>query len=232
MASVEAVNTVAGAFAAGLVTSVHCAGMCGPLACGWTALGAKKEGSKITPALYQTGRVVSYAVLGLIGGLLGMLPMAFLKDSPVALLPWALVILFLVVALGLDKKIPMPAAIRMGMMKVRWKLSQLATGGGGFMLGVATPLLPCGPLYLMLGVAMASGSAFKGAEMMFAFALGTIPLLWVAQTSVRLWADRIRMNWLIWFQRGFALTAALALMWRLRGTLWFVEGVTDCGCGG
>lgn len=232
MPGLEAVNTVAGAFAAGLVTSVHCAGMCGPLACGWSALGAKEKKSKIMPALYQTGRVVSYSVLGMIGGLLGMLPLAFLKDSPVALLPWALVILFLVVAFGLDKKIPMPAAFKLGLMKLRWKINKLATGGGGFLLGVATPLLPCGPLYLMLGVAMASGSALKGAEMMFAFSLGTIPLLWLAQNSVRMWADRIRMSWLIWFQRGFALTAALALMWRLRGTLWFVEGVSGCGCGG
>jgi sulfite exporter TauE/SafE len=50
-------------------------------------------------------------------------------------------------------------------------------------LGFATPLLPCGPLYFILAAALLAGSALRGAEFMLAFGLGTVPLLWLAQSQ-------------------------------------------------
>ena len=86
-------------------------------------------------------------------------------------------------------------------------------------LGLATPLLPCGPLYFLIALAFLSGSAVRGAEFMLAFGLGTVPLLWLAQTQLGrtrrwmtpAWNERVRV--------GLALTAALVVAWRLRSTL-------------
>ena len=88
-------------------------------------------------------------------------------------------------------------------------------------LGFATPLLPCGPLYFILSLALLSGTALRGVEYMLAFGLGTVPLLWLAQSQFQwirrklspLWLDRLRLT--------FALATALIIAWRLRGTLGF-----------
>ena len=86
-------------------------------------------------------------------------------------------------------------------------------------LGLATPLLPCGPLYFLISLSLLSGSVVRGIEFMLAFGLGTVPLLWLAQTQfswVRrtlspLWLGRMRMT--------LALITALVIAWRLRATL-------------
>lgn len=231
MAGIEAVDTLAGAFIAGLVTSVHCAGMCGPLACAWCVTGDRcRQRDRLAPALYQGGRLLSYSVLGLLAGALGYLPLTRLAGSPVALLPWLLVLLLVIVGLGLDKKVRTPVAMERVLARLRAKLGPLGGARNGFLLGIATPLLPCMPLYLMLGVALGSGSALQGGQMMMAFAMGTIPLLWLAQSGARVWRARLGTRPLVLLQRSSALAAAAMIAWRLRGTLGFAAGTVGCGC--
>lgn len=89
------------------------------------------------------------------------------------------------------------------------------------LLGIATPLLPCGPLYFLLSLALLSGSALRGAETLLAFGLGTVPLLWLAQTNFQLIRVRLGPVWLARAQTFLALVVAAVLVWRLRGTLGF-----------
>jgi sulfite exporter TauE/SafE len=84
---------------------------------------------------------------------------------------------------------------------------------------VATPLLPCGPLYFLLSLALLSGSALRGAEVLLAFGLGTVPLLWLAQANYRWLRARTGPRLLARAQSALALGVALLLAWRLRGTL-------------
>jgi len=79
----------------------------------------------------------------------------------------------------------------------------------------------------MFALAMANGSAMRGAQFAFAFGLGTLPLLWLAQTQMQLINIRFGVNTSRWVQRGLALSAALVMAWRLRGT---VTGETDSTC--
>ena len=88
-----------------------------------------------------------------------------------------------------------------------------------FALGCATPLLPCGPLYFLVSLALMSGSALHGAETLLAFGLGTIPLLWLAQTNYQWVRLRLGPVWLARPQTTLALLVAAVLVWRLRGTL-------------
>jgi hypothetical protein len=85
-------------------------------------------------------------------------------------------------------------------------------------LGLATPLFPCGPLYFLVALALLAGSALRGLEFMLAFGLGTVPLLWVAQTQLGRLQRRLPPRWLARLRVGLALSAALVLAWRLRGT--------------
>lgn len=211
--------TLAGAFAAGLATSLHCAGMCGPLACGVGTF-AKSEGERsAAAATYHVGRLISYSTIGGICGAIGREPLSWFFHSPAVLLPWVLVAVLLVLATGLEKKIPRPAFLTRLMVRARFKAQRLPVVAGAGLTGLFTPFLPCGPLYAVFIALLASGSAARGAEVALAFGVGTVPLLWVAQHQFH----RLR-RWLspasfLRVQRGLALTAALVLAWRLHDTI-------------
>jgi sulfite exporter TauE/SafE len=213
------ITTVAAALVAGLVTSFHCVGMCGPIACGLGNL-AKSEGERLTAAsLYHGTRLFSYGLIGAICGALGQQPLKWFFNSPVVLLPWVMVGVLLMMALGLDKKIPRPAILNRFTARARFKACKLSAYGGASAMGLLTPFLPCGPLYLVFGAALLAGSAAKGAEFTLAFGLGTVPLLWLAQHQFH--RIRAKMTPLAMgrMRRGLALVTALVLAVRLHGTV-------------
>lgn len=205
----------------GLATSVHCAGMCGPLACGIGSRG-KTEGARLASAsLYHISRLTSYTIIGAICGALGREPLSWFFDSPAVLLPWALVAALLLVATGLDKKIPRPAFMVRITARIRIKSLRFPPAAGAAAIGLLTPFLPCGPLYAVFIALIASGSAARGAESAFAFGIGTVPLLWIAQAQFHRLRHRLQPRNLAKLKRGLALVAALAIAWRLHDTLSF-----------
>jgi sulfite exporter TauE/SafE len=221
--SVPVVETTVAALMAGLVTSVHCAGMCGPLTC--AALPRPS-------AAYHAGRLVSYGAIGAACGALGQRPLDWLSHSPLTVLPWFLVAVLLAMALGIKPRLPRPWFVQK--FYARWRLlaGNRPLWQRGAVIGLMTPLLPCGPLYLMFGACLLAGSALKGLEFAMAFALGTVPLLWLAHGSWRLLSLKVGPQTIGRIQRGVAFAAAAVLVWRLRGTLGFgPEEVVGCGCG-
>ena len=88
-------------------------------------------------------------------------------------------------------------------------------------LGLATPLLPCGPLYFLVALALLSGSALRGVEFMLAFGLGTDPLLWLAQSQFHWVRQKLSPLWLNRTRIALALVTAATISWRLRATLGF-----------
>jgi uncharacterized protein len=80
------------------------------------------------------------------------------------------------------------------------------------MLGGLTPLIPCGPLYLVFGVALFSGSFVGGATIMAIFGIGTWPLFWLLQSQLL----RLRFAPVATarIRRGAALVAAILVAWR------------------
>jgi sulfite exporter TauE/SafE len=220
--SVPVIETTVAALVAGLITSVHCAGMCGPLTC--AALPRPS-------AAYHLGRLVSYGAIGAACGAIGERPLGWLTQSPLTVLPWFLVAVLLAMAAGIKPKLPRPRFVQK--IYARWRLlaGNRPLWQRGAVIGLMTPVLPCGPLYLMFGACLLTGSAVKGLEFALAFALGTIPLLWLAHGSWRLLHLKFGPQTMARVQRGLALTAAALLVWRLRGTLGFgPEDMTGCGC--
>lgn len=215
----QAIDSTAAAFVAGLVTSVHCLGMCGPLVCAWSiGNGGGALARHRNAALYHGARVLSYTTLGGLAGAVGTLPLRWLDARGGRVLPWLFVLVFLGIALGLGKWLPKPLFLTRPMAKLRLAVVRVPVAARAALLGAATPLLPCGPLYLMLTLAMANGSASRGAEFAAAFGLGTLPLLWIAQTQVHLLGPKYGSRATHWVQRGLALSAVVVMVWRLRGT--------------
>lgn len=224
------VDTSAAAFLAGLVTSVHCVGMCGPLSCSWAVSAAPGSAQFFRDTgLYHAGRLLAYGLVGALAGAIGVLPLGFFQQGAGLVLPWLMVLAFALVGLGLDQRLPKPGFLARPLRRLQTAAFRLKSGPRSGLLGLATPLLPCGPLYLIFGLALANGSALKGAGFTVAFGLGTLPLLWLAQTGLHRLGGVLTPAALGRLQRGLALGTALLLAWRLRGTLDF-SGATVPGC--
>ncbi len=215
----DAIHTTVGALVAGLVTSVHCVGMCGPIACGLSAMPASESERMLAATSYHGARLTSYAIIGAVCGTIGRQPLQWIFHSPAVILPWMLAGLFLMFAFGLEKRLPRPAVLLKFAARWRFKTARLTPIRSGLVLGSLTPLLPCGPLYLLFGASLLSGSGWRGAEFALAFGLGTVPLLWLAQTQLHRMKRRVSPLVMVRIQRSLALTAALVMMWRLHGTL-------------
>lgn len=217
----DPIHTTLGALAAGLVTSVHCVGMCGPIACGLSSMPATEGRRQAGITAYHASRLTAYALIGALCGSLGRQPLKWFFDSPAVLLPWILVAILLTFGFGLEKKLPRPPALLRLTTRLRFRIRGLDPVPGGLALGFLTPLLPCGPLYLLFGATLLSGSAHRGAELALAFGIGTVPLLWLAQHQVRHLQRRFGPAGLSRIKRGLALLTALILAVRLHGTLPF-----------
>lgn len=217
----DAIHTTLGALAAGLITSVHCVGMCGPIACGISSLPATDGQRQAGITTYHVSRLTSYTLIGALCGALGQQPLKWFFNSPAVLLPWILILLLIIFGFGLEKKLPRPPALLRFTTRMRFKASKLSPVQGGAALGLLTPLLPCGPLYLLFGATLLSGSAIRGAEFALAFGLGTVPLLWLAQHQVHNLQRKLGPSGMSRVKRCFALLTALVLAFRLYGTLPF-----------
>ncbi len=208
---ISSAATPLAAFVAGAITSIHCAGMCGPLTCAMFGRCGKRE-SQLASAIYQLSRLISYSLLGLALGAVGHSAATLFTNA--RLVPWAFALVFIVLAFGLEKRIAPPAFVT--------RLFAQFLGGARVspsrtfpaLLGFATPFLPCGPLYLMFGVALVSSSALTGAMLMASFALGTLPFYWFAQMQLLRLQTRLSPLTLQRTRQGLSLISAALLVWR------------------
>ena len=216
-----AINSPAAAFIAGLVTSLHCVGMCGPLSCALLPVRGERTDATTVGTAYHVSRLAGYAALGGAAGAFGRTPLLWLSDSALRWLPWVLVLFFVALALRWDRYLPKLPVLG----KWNWKLQAWARKRSrvqaAIVLGVATPLLPCGPLYFLVSLALLAGSAVRGIEVMIAFGLGTVPLLWLAQTQFHWIRQKLSPSALTRTRMTLALATALIISWRLRATLGF-----------
>ena len=200
------------ALGAGLVTSLHCIGMCGPLACTACSRGGGR-GSMGATLVYHGTRIIAYSLLGVAAGLVGRRLSDALLGGMTGWVAWLFVIFFLAVALGLDKRVRLPlpkgAVAWLGAASAR-----RGPYGRAGLLGFFTPLLPCAPLYIVVAAAGLSGSARSAAVIMASFAIGTVPLLLALQSQY----FRIAAKWspaaMDRVRRGLALAAVVVLLIR------------------
>ena len=96
------------ALIAGLITSVHCVVMCGPLSCAFAPSKAVDDNPQLVLTCYHLAKLLSYALVGTLAGAFGSVVIRLVSSSWLNLLPWILVVFFLVVAFRLDRFFPKP----------------------------------------------------------------------------------------------------------------------------
>lgn len=211
----------AAAFTAGLLGGVHCVGMCGGVA---GALAAASRGPAWRRvAAFNAGRIASYSVAGALAGSVGWLAAAGpgLQAAQTGLYIAAHGFLLLVglyiagYSSGLLRLEAAGAGVWSRLEPLRRRVMPIDTDTRALGAGAVWGWLPCGMVYAMLPLAMASGSPRSGAAVLAAFGLGTLPGLLVAgMAAVRL--NAVRRN--PWVRRlaGLALVGlALAALARL-----------------
>ena len=181
----------------GLAGSLHCVGMCGSLllALPLDAVGKWQVMRKML--VYHAGRILTYAALGVLFGLLG-------KGLAIA---------------GFQKILSIGAGVFMlGMAFMAWRFEQLVTAlpgfgaftqgvksgignlmrespnGSTFSIGLLNGLLPCGMVYAAVAGAIATTGGLEGGLFMAVFGLGTLPLLLMVSVLGRSFSVSIRQK--------------------------------------
>jgi uncharacterized protein len=203
------------AFLLGLAGSVHCIGMCGPLALSVPVAGDKWAKAK-AGLLYNTGRVAMYSFIGALFGLAGRSFAWFGWQQRFSLVLGILILLFVLVP-GLSSNRWMSAGAGKLFMKLRNHFSGLLFKGTPLSLllsGVLNGLLPCGLVYLALAGAAATGQASDGALFMMCFGWGTLPVMF----SVVFFGGSLKQTFKARMRTVYpALMAVMALLLIIRG---------------
>lgn len=166
-------------FIVGMLTSIHCVGMCGGIMLTQSIsknniLMEKQNGIKnLMPViLYNAGRVTSYTIIGGIVGALGSV-LSLSLNVKAGLQMFAG--LFMVI-MGLN--MAGFSLFRKFNIKLPWSSCKVKNKPKApFLVGMLNGLMPCGPLQTMQLYALGTGSAISGAISMFLFSLGTVPLM-------------------------------------------------------
>lgn len=163
-------------FIIGLIASVSsCLAIVGGLVLSLSAKVSQDDVSDTkTFVLFHGGRLVSFAILGGVLGLIGnAIGINFTFTAILGLIA-AIVMLFLglnLVGVFAKNKITLPSGIFNFFRKIEHKtFTPLLVGFGTF-------FLPCGFTQSMQVAALSSGSFISGLLIMFGFALGTLPML-------------------------------------------------------
>lgn len=172
------IQVIITAFLIGLAGSVHCIGMCGPLALSVPVPGGKA--ARLTAAfLYNTGRVATYSIFGLAMGALGRSFAWFGWQQRFSLVLGLLILLFVLLP-GLSKNQWLSGKAGVLFMSLRKKFGAVlfkGTPGSILLSGVMNGLLPCGLVYLALAGAASTGEALHGLLFMMFFGWGTLPVM-------------------------------------------------------
>ena len=164
------------AFLLGFVGSAHCAGMCGPLALALPHWGRGQGSFLAGRLLYNIGRIVTYAAMGAMFGLLGKSFALAGIQRWVSLALGGAILIGLVVSPRFANSIP----VTRGVNWLKAKLAHLLQRRGVsamFGIGLLNGLLPCGLVYVACAAAAASETILSGVEYMIAFGLGTLPMM-------------------------------------------------------
>jgi sulfite exporter TauE/SafE len=143
--NLPAINGPSAAFIAGAITSIHCLGMCGPLACYLAGGNQQRRTVYLSTVTYHGGRILSYTFLGALAGGLGKGLSQWFPFLSGNWLPWAFILFFLLLILGLEKKFQPSAGLVgrcLGALQARAaRMHPVARSG---LVGLGTPSCPVG----------------------------------------------------------------------------------------
>jgi hypothetical protein len=164
----------------GLLGSLHCVGMCGPIA---FMLPVDRSNSyrKVSQiAVYHFGRLLAYSLIGLVFGLVGKSLYIFGIQQQLSIIIGVLMIVLVLIPYQTLGKYNLSRPLNKIISKVKSSLGKALkkkTANTILTIGFLNGFLPCGLVYMAVFGAVATGSLLEGSLYMVLFGLGTIPLM-------------------------------------------------------
>ncbi len=200
----------------GFLGSLHCVGMCGPIVLCLPPVGNSKIAFLISRLVYNLGRVVTYAAMGALCGLIGHLVSLAGYQKWISILAGVL-ILFAVILPSkyVQNFAPLRPLVKFADIGRTWWTQLLGRKShlSLFGIGVLNGFLPCGFLYLGLAAAATTGSVVDASLYMVMFGIGTIPALFLTALFTGFVRSSFRTR-ILKAAPVFAVTMALLLVLR------------------
>lgn len=199
------------AFVLGVVGSLHCVGMCGPIA--MLVSGNNKWQFVRNRLLYHAGRTAMYMAMGALVGLFGRIIDWAGYQNFISIGAGILILLVLLIP-GIQVRL-FPAITGRILPVKKWFGSFIHSSrpANNLMLGVLNGLLPCGLVYSALALALIQPGVQESVVVMALFGAGTVPALLLFVYS----ADSLRKLLPVAFSRvqTFMLVVVATIMiWR------------------
>nr|WP_294906111.1 sulfite exporter TauE/SafE family protein [uncultured Lacibacter sp.] len=172
-------EAVTGGLLLGFFSSLHCIGMCGPLALALPVQHLPEWQQRLAAVTYNAGRVVTYAFFGLLFGLAGRsLHIAGLQQW-LSIISGSFILLFIINYYLLKKAVQPAWTLKLHAAVQQLMIRTLHTKhkAGYLLLGMVNGLLPCGMVYVALAAALNFHEVKESVFFMSSFGAGTIPLM-------------------------------------------------------
>jgi sulfite exporter TauE/SafE len=171
-------------FIAGLifafVGSLHCVGMCGPIALALSAPDTGRVRFVVGRLLYNGGRTVTYMLLGVVAGSIGKTVALAGVQQILSIVLGVILVLFGLFPFLQSRLVPRVPAFGNFTRSLSQKLGGLL-GQRSFpalvLVGILNGLLPCGFVYLALAASVTTGEILRSVVFMAGFGIGTIPVM-------------------------------------------------------
>jgi sulfite exporter TauE/SafE len=201
-------------FFMGLLGSIHCVGMCGPLVMALPLVDKQGFQKFLAIALYHIGKMGSYAMLGIIFGLLGsQFPMYLLQQNLSVVIGLIMLLYVLYVFVLKPKHIVNLNFLYQPIVSLLSIMFKQKSTAIFLLIGFLNGLLPCGMVYLALTSALATQHVLQGGLLMLFFGLGTAPALLLVSFGGQLISVSARRKFQSWLP-VFIVTMGLILILR------------------
>ena len=181
----------------GLAGSLHCLGMCGPIAFVLPVARDRPLYQSIQIGSYHLGRLISYAAIGLVFGLLGRGLAFYGWQQNISISLGVLMILIVIGIYFPIKKFSLTPWFysKIGGIKSKFAFFLKRRQPYAFLImGMLNGLLPCGLVYMALLGALLTGDALSGAAFMALFGVGTVPMMTFAVFSAGKLKGKFRLG--------------------------------------
>jgi uncharacterized protein len=168
------------ALSMGLISSIHCIGMCGPIALALPVRTESKWRRFAGLLTYNAGRTFTYGCLGIIVGTIGtsLSWLGFLRYGSVLI--GGLMLASVLWPAAVTRHMHFPALWTQMVSGIKQRMGKALKRGNvsrTLVLGMLNGLIPCGLVYMALVSSVVTGSIAGGGIFMLLFGLGTIPAM-------------------------------------------------------
>ena len=164
----------------GALGSLHCAGMCGPIALAVPVVGKGNSAALLSRVTYNIGRISTYALMGAFFGSVGYGVAIWSTQQGLSIVLGTLIVISVIVPYSLKRFFNFNFIISGFIGKLKKNMGLLLGKKSFrtvFLIGFLNGFLPCGLVYLGIAGSVASGNIVEGALYMSAFGLGTLPMM-------------------------------------------------------